>query len=287
MDSKLVTLTVISLCALNVCSFLSAPTSSDLPVYKQSDRNIASTEFKPRKKPIIVAVIDTGISDRLAKMPYLCKVGHKDFTGTGLNDNHGHGSHISGLIQQYVTNNILSKTTTKSKLDRMFFTKSPYCQVILKYYDPTQQNADTLAQEIQAIQYAINIKVDYINFSGGGTTKSQEEIDLIKKALDSGIKIVVAAGNEDANIDEVTTKDSDIKYEHYYPANDDPRITIVGNLSQNNQRCPSSNYGSTVNAWEIGENVMSTTINGFGIMTGTSQATAIKTGKLIREALLH
>lgn len=286
MDSKMVVLALVSI-SMASCGVKVPSAVASTPLYKQPARVIISNDFKHRAKTLVVAIIDTGISDDLRDMPYICKMGHKDFTGTGLTDHHGHGSHISGLIQQYVTNNIVNINSNTESINKMLHTKSPYCQVILKYYDPTQKNADNLAQEIAALRYAIDIKVDYINFSGGGTEKSKEEMVLIEEALNKGIKIVVAAGNEHANIDEVKYKAPNVKYEHYYPADLDSRLVVVGNLSQTKGRCPSSNFGNTINSWEVGENSYSTTEHGFGYMTGTSQSTAIKSGKLIRKALSH
>src|SRR5690606_17888997 len=89
-------------------------------------------------KPIIIAVIDTGISDKLKDGKFLCKMGHKDFTGTGLNDVHGHGTHVSGLIHQHA-----AKTADWNK-------SANYCQVILKYWDPNQTDGNPLQQELAA-----------------------------------------------------------------------------------------------------------------------------------------
>jgi hypothetical protein len=47
-------------------------------------------------KPIVVAVIDTGKAVD-PKLKY-CKYGHKDITGTGLEDNNGHGTNVASLI---------------------------------------------------------------------------------------------------------------------------------------------------------------------------------------------
>jgi hypothetical protein len=67
----------------------------------------------------------------------------------------------------------------------------------------------------------------------------------------------------------------------------DSRIIIVGNLVDEKSRtiASSSNYGKSVNAWEKGTDILSRLPGGYGLMTGTSQATAIRTGKLIRQML--
>lgn len=225
-----------------------------------------------QSKKIVVAVLDTGIDPALKQSNMLCDKGHKDFTDTGLDDHHGHGTHVSGLIHQYALNLILTNNSTQKDIEKFFNMKTNYCQVILKYYDPKNKNSgDT---ELAALKYAIKLKVDIINISGGGLTYVEEEKTLIKKALDMGIKVVVAAGNESNNLDVVP----------YYPASLDSRLIVVGNLNSYNLRATTSNYGTKVNSWEHGVDVLSLLPNGaFGKLTGTSQATAIKTGKIINK----
>jgi major intracellular serine protease len=202
-------------------------------------------------------------------------MGHKDFTGTSLNDTMGHGTHISGLIDQYAKHIFLSEETDIAAL---LSKEVEYCQVILKIYDIKPKNTNILKNELDALRYAISIKVDVINISGGGTDSSPEEIALTKKALDLGIKIVAAAGNNHSDIT--------LPNNHYYPACNDPRILVVGNIDSDNKRVPSSNYGDTVTSWEIGINVLSLTdATHLAMMTGSSQACAIKSGKLVHEML--
>lgn len=215
------------------------------------------------QKIAVVAVIDTGLMvDFLPKNANLCKFGHKDFSGKNKfqntqytvdpipYDSHGHGTNIAGVIQKYAQN-------------------SNYCMVILKYYDPTIEKQDALEATIRAIKYATAIGAKYINYSGGGESTSTEEKRAVKAFLDQGGKFIAAAGNERKNID---------KYP-YYPAMDDPRVVSVGSMEENGTKAYYSNWGSKVTKWEYGTNQV-----GFGItMSGTSQATAVVTGKFINE----
>ena len=224
-------------------------------------------DYESKPKPIVVAVIDTGFdfkSDWKAilksyptiKKPRLCKYGHKDFTGAGLIDNHGHGTHVAGLIAQFAKD-------------------ANYCLVILKYYDPKIIVQDNLEQTRKSFERAIALKVDIINYSGGGKDRSKEECSLIKEALDSGIQVVAAAGNERKNINQVP----------YYPAACDRRVQVVANVERNGEYANSSNFtdgklNSMFLYTEMGVNVMSIAPNNqLNFMTGTSQAAAIKTGK--------
>ncbi len=255
-------------------------------------------------KKIKVAVIDTGIDEQLLKGNSYCSEGHKDFTDTGLKDNHGHGTHISGIVDQYAKNYIFKGGKRPSDIDKL---QENYCQIIIKYYDPHQGMwADNLRQTIKSFKWAIEQKVDIINYSGGGTDFSQDEKQVIEEALSKGIKVVVAAGNEHCDLKgdcneyerdgDIVLKDKKGKpilkkkrANTYYPALYDDRIYVVGNLVGPDRKIAStSNYGDAVKYWEIGTNVLSRLPNmSYGYMTGTSQATAIKTGKLVREMLAN
>jgi len=234
---------------------------------------LAAHATMPQEPVVVVAVIDTGIAEELVTSKMLCKTGHKDFTGTSIVDHHGHGTHVSGLIDQYVKNIVLDDKPISLKIIQNKPAK--YCQIILKYFD-SKQDTDTLEAEIQAFREAIKLNVDVINFSGGGEEYSAREHALIKEALDLGIKVVVAAGNEKSNISK----------RPYYPAALDSRLYVVGNLMKDNKRAPTSNYGPKVTSWEYGTNRTSYGLkNQVTIMTGTSQAAGVKSGKLVRQML--
>lgn len=232
-----------------------------------------ATESTSKQAKVVVAVIDTGIDKELLNSPLLCKTGHKDFTGTGLDDRHGHGTHIAGLVEQYAKDFPVTPKNAQQLNDK----KADFCIIVIKYYDP-RDNSDNLKKTIKAIEWAIDQKVDIINYSGGGTDPSEPEREVVLKALNKGIKFVAAAGNERSDIDKAK----------YYPAMYDKRIYVVGNLVDSKVRsiASSSNYGKSVNTWEVGSNLLSRLPNKtFGYMTGTSQACAVKSGKLVREML--
>jgi subtilisin family serine protease len=218
-----------------------------------------------KKRPTIVAVIDTGFGyNDQGHQANLCNFGHKDFSMNRVStknyatvdpvpvDTNGHGTNVAGLIDQY------------AKQGGAYF-----CLVIIKYYDIRQSSKTNLMAEIEAIRYAANIHADVINMSGGGPETDEQENKEIKKFLSYGGIFVAAAGNEGQNIDKSG-------YE-YYPARYDDRILVVGNLEENNERNRTSNYGDHVKFWEHGTNATA-----FGLTrTGTSQATAIHTGKIV------
>lgn len=232
-----------------------------------------------RKLPIRVAVIDTGISRDRMDDESLCKEGHKDFTGTGLHDNHGHGTHIYGLIDQYAKGIILKQGQDISKLTNK---KINYCQIIIKFYNSEHSPLNGLSVIKKALRHAIDLKVDIINISAGGTLPDEQEFLLIKEALDKNILIVAAAGNNGQNIVRKPKKTSDGQY---FPALYDDRIVVIGNGIDESTHAKTSNHGENVDHWELGMDVLSFGPTGLVKMSGTSQSAAIFTGKFIRFAL--
>lgn len=208
-------------------------------------------------KPLKVAVIDTGIAESASIK--LCKDGHRSFIDNEpLVDYNGHGTHIAALIEQHAGNS------------------DNYCLISLKFYANNSQDKVNELYAIKAsLKEAIRLKVQYINISAGGASPDKEERLLIEEALNRGIKVIVAAGNNGHDLDQDC---------NYYPACYDSRLTIVGNMGLDNLKSPSSNYGNYINHWEIGTQVVSKLpgYNNYGPMTGTSQATAITTGKMIK-----
>jgi subtilisin family serine protease len=215
-------------------------------------------------KPIIIAVIDTGFAyQSRGKGAKLCKYGHKDFSidkqytsGWGTKDPipldiDGHGTNIVGVIQKQINSD------------------TNYCFVIIKYWSEKQRGFENLMSSQKALRYAANIKADLINYSGGGPDFDETEYAETKRFLDNKGIFVAAAMNDNKNID--------LAENHVYPAQYDRRIIVVGNKTKFGNKAKNSNYGRSVTVWEVGVNV-----EAFGLrMSGTSQATAVATGKIV------
>lgn len=246
-------------------------------------------------REIVVAVIDTGIDKKhedlagnLWKNPGETGLdengkdkatNNKDDDGNGfiddvhgwnfvsknhdLTDNHGHGTHIAGIIGAQAGNGKgIAGIAPQVSL------------MVLKYYDPKVPGTDNLKNTVNAIRYAIQKKAHIINYSGGGTEFSKDEYDAIEEARQHGILFVAAAGNERSNSDK----------HKYYPA--DYKLTniiSVTAIDPSTEVLSSSNYGvETVDIAAPGQNILSTLPNNsYGYMTGTSQATAFVTGAAV------
>lgn len=283
-------------------------------------------QFSQGNREIVVAVIDTGIDvnhedlkDNIWKNPKEIPGNNIDDDNNGyvddvhgwnfvrndnkVSDNHGHGTHIAGIIGAVGGNNIgISGVAPKVSL------------MALKYYDPTDTGTNNLNNTIKAIDYAVKNGAHIINYSGGGLDGNLCEKMAIRRAEEKGILFVAAAGNERSNTDK----------SGYYPANysskknelrmanckevlpdlykydklnkkisrnflNDVQKKTLSNIlpvtatDPSDKVLKSSNWGeSTVHKSAPGINILSTLPNGkYGRMTGTSQATAVATGSAV------
>ena len=175
-------------------------------------------------------------------------------------DGHGHGTHVAGII--------LKDTCPQVKL------------YSCKFYNITTGDWSLL---ISCYKRAYDEHMDFINLSGGGEGFSQTEYDALKQLSTIPVTIVVAAGNMDPMTKKVVNLGSPCY--GYWPACDAfPNIIVVGNLRQDSSINETSNYGKPGMVWEMGTNVWSAAPNNkMTYMTGTSQATAKRTNRLLKQ----
>lgn len=196
-------------------------------------------------KKLKVAIIDTGAP----KEKLECYEAYNFTESKTVDDYNGHGSNIAALIAENAG-------------------KDTHCPIYMKYYDVVKPE-NNLKNTLNALRTAILIDVDVIVYAAGGEDSSKEETELIKKALDKKIVIIVSAGNNSRDLG---------KSCNYYPACSDPRVIVVGCKASNGEKCSFSNYGTRIDLWDQGENIKA---GGYD-KTGTSQSTAIIAGKFIK-----
>ncbi|MBI2608850.1 MAG: S8 family serine peptidase [Deltaproteobacteria bacterium] len=269
-------------------------------VFNQKDALDALDAWKIERgnKKVIVAIVDTGVDtthpDITANLwknpgengsyidPQTGKIKNKendgiDNDGNGfvddvhgwdfstsshhITDEHGHGTHVAGIIGAQA-NNAQGISGVSPQVSLM----------ILKYYDAKASGSDNLKNSIKALEYAVRQGAHIINYSGGGPQYVKEEFVILKEAEEKGILIVAAAGNEA----------SDIGERQYFPASYElSNILSVASIDQEGHLASSSNYGKKVDVAAPGESIYSTlplNKGGYGLMTGTSQATAFVSG---------
>jgi subtilisin family serine protease len=168
-----------------------------------------------------VLVIDTGLDIKATKyQPFLCKDGHRDFTGTGLDDRNGHGTVVVDLI--------IENARTKN-----------FCLVIFKYFDEPNSgpHVDTF---VVALKNVAKAKPKLVNVSVSGEGFRKDEFFAIRNAGAS--LFVVAAGND--NVDLLLNP----RYPANYPLSN---VVVVGALDpKTGEKEAHSNYGQVVSFWE-------------------------------------
>lgn len=208
------------------------------------------------KKPVTVAVIDSGIDlnhedlkNRISDRGYNFLLGNND-----IYDLLGHGTKISGIIAATTNNGIgISGVGGNSDIRILPLQVSNY------------KGESYLSDVLDAVEYAIELKVDVINLSLGSNKYSQIENDTLQKAISKGIVVVAAAGN---------SEDSS----YIYPASYD-NVISVGSISSNGEISYFSNLNDKVDIFAPGEGILSTDIDdSYSYNNGTSFAAPIVSG---------
>jgi len=204
-----------------------------------------------------IAIIDSGIEYRDELKPYLCKTGHKNFTSIPMDFKAEHGTNISAIIAQ--------------RLDA-----NRECIIMVKYYDPYASDDVQADLFVQAVKYVSTLPIKFLNLSVSGKAKSDEERLYLQKMLDNDVRIIVSAGN---NNQDLTLKCNIYPACYYFGS---PLFHVVANGKKTAYltiHTHLSNWGGPVTDWAWGVDVKA----GGYTMSGTSQAAAIVTGKLVEE----
>ncbi len=176
-----------------------------------------------------------------------------------LRDQNGHGTHVAGIIS--------AKGDKKTKVQGV----APGVRIMVLKYTSPGMRANPIYTTALAIEYAIKMGAQIINYSSGGRNKSYIEKEAIKRARDKNILFVSAAGNEGHNLNRGG----------FYPAGYGlNNIISVSAMNSNYELIESSNFGTKkIDISAPGERIYSTLPNNrHGFMTGTSQATAFVSG---------
>lgn len=211
---------------------------------------------------IKVLVIDTGIYPH-SKIKSFLTDGF-DPESADYKDSHGHGTHIAGIVVYGDYQKFPSVVCPSVKITS--------CQ----YFDIKNTDAQNAKNFRSCLKMAENGNFNIVNYSGGGEGFDSEELESLQKITDNGAVVVAAAGNEK----------SDLIKSPYYPAsyflnNNLINFYVVGSMGYDKVILPSSNYTGGL-FFDFGENILST-IPGeqMGYMTGTSQAAAMFTHRIL------
>ena len=227
-------------------------------------------------RKVVVAVIDTGIDYNHPDLRNNMWVNNKEVPGNGVDDdnngyiddvygwnaegNHGnpmdgnsHGTHCAGTIGAEHNNGVgVAGVMRDVRLMAVKFL--------------SDSGSGTLADAVEAIDYATKMDVDVMSNSWGGGGFSQTLEDSIKRAKDKGIIFVAAAGNDSNNNDSRPTYPSTYQVDNV--------ISVASHTAQDNLSYFSNLGKRTVHVAAPGSNVLSSTPNGqYKVYSGTSMAT--------------
>lgn len=220
---------------------------------------------KVQGTPITVAVIDTGVDSS-----------HPDLAAnllTGVNlldqskppdDDYGHGTHVAGIIAA-AANNAEGGAGLASS-----------CKVLpIRVLGTT---GGSTYDVVNGIDYAIKNGARVLNLSLGSSQNSQIEREAIKRALDAGLVVVAAAGND-------ALSGNPLNYPAAFPG-------VIGVTATDNQdkRALFSSYNSMVTVAAPGVDILSTLplrFGRYGFASGTSMAAPIVSGAVALLLMRH
>jgi subtilisin family serine protease len=227
-------------------------------------------------RDVTVAVIDTGVDWNHPDLVNNIYTNTKEIPGNNIDDDnngfiddvhgwnfagknssslddHDHGTHCAGTIGAE-GNNSLGVVGVNWKVSIL----------PVKFLDAG--GGGSLADAVDAINYARKMKVQVMSNSWGGGPFSQAMKDAIEETRKDGILFIAAAGNESTNNDSSPS----------YPASYDiGNVISVAATNNQDQIASFSNYGSkTVHVAAPGVKIYSTVRDGkYGAKSGTSMAT--------------
>ena len=202
----------------------------------------------PQDAPTVrVAVIDSGVC-----------AGHPDLVGRiemgwdfveddeTPQDEFGHGCAVAGVIAANMNDGVGIAGV------------APNAQIIpLRVLNAS--GVGSYSDVAAAIVYAADFGVQVINLSLGGSNPSATLENAVNYAIDKGVIVVAAAGNNGTE-------------GALYPAAYEP-VIAVGSVDPNLEHSSFSNYGSQIDIWAPGRDILTTKRDGsYGLVSGTSFA---------------
>lgn len=218
------------------------------------------------KNPIKVLIIDTGVDDT-----------HEAFNGRTIHcelpqdcfDVHGHGTHVASVVlgSYYEDNKPTDTLCNRVELHSC------------RYYKFENQTV------VDCIKKGTRIGADVYVFAGSGSDFWTEEYNAIK-GIKPSATFITASGNEGEDMEDTpfypamyrfTYKLKSINRQFEPLAN----IQVVGALTNDHMKWNKSNYIIGM-YWEPGVKILGAYRNGYARLSGTSQATAIRAHKHIK-----
>lgn len=200
-----------------------------------------------------VAVLDTGVDADHPDLKSAIVASH-DFTGDGIEDHNGHGTHCAGIIGARMN-------------DVGFVGVAPECDLMIGKVlnNAGQGNFDWIAA---GVDWAVDGGADIISMSLGGPVSTHNLYQALHRALAEGRTILCAAGNEGS------LALNNIGYPGRYGG-----VITVASHDMNGNRSGFSSRGGEIDVMAPGTNIWSTYRDGgYAELSGTSMATPFVAG---------
>lgn len=207
-----------------------------------------ATDLRKRVGKTKIAIIDTGISYDHPDLAGRIENGY-DFINddSDASDDYGHGTAVAGIAAATISN----RKGVSSLAG--FATLIP-----VKVLDSSGMG-DSYGVS-RGIIYAADAGADVINLSLGGPSDSEAMREAVAYAKGKGCVVVAAAGNE-----------GEYGETPQYPASY-PSVISVASTSQTDAHSYFSSHDPNVDVSAPGESILTTAVEGYGYLTGTSAA---------------
>ncbi|KAI9168633.1 hypothetical protein H9P43_008006 [Blastocladiella emersonii ATCC 22665] len=214
--------------------------------------------FNPRSgKNVDVYILDTGVMPNHVQLAGRVLAGPNFSSDNTSNDLNGHGSHVAG-ISGAIINGVARNTS------------------IINVKVLNAAGSGSWSSMISALNWVVSRKnstgrASVVNMSIAGP-KSDALNAAVKSAVDSGVHVVVAAGNSGADSCQYSPASASLVT---------PGVLVVGAINSQNRLTSWSNWGSCVNVLAPGDGITSlsrASSTGTVMMSGTSMASPHVTG---------
>jgi thermitase len=166
---------------------------------------------------VLVAVLDSGVDTDHDLLKDRIVDSGVNLSGTGIinscEDDYGHGTHVAGIIASNTLNNV----------------------VIRPYKILNDMGNGSLSAISAAVDMAVADGADIINMSLTAKGESERLSEAVNNAVANNVNVVVAAGNNKADLDKV----------YYTPACIESAITVSA-TDKNDKLASFSNYDGTI-----------------------------------------
>jgi thermitase len=219
----------------------------------------------PNGQPVKVAILDTGIDPLQKDLAGKIIMEENFVVGDELVDEHGHGTHVAGIVAADTDNDLGVAGTC------------PDCQLLIGKVLDDHSFYGQYSWFVSGIQWAADNGAKVINMSLGGLHSSRAIEDAVAYANRKGAVVVAAAGNCGVQSSDSRCGTPNLPW---YPANT-PGVVSVAALDDSGQKATFSNYGTWIDVAAPGASIISTLPNNtYGKYNGTSQATPYTAGTL-------